>query len=107
MTRQETIRELQNDIQHNRIDEVELDRACEEHKLDLYEDLLDPIGYNTCDRCGDYGDSELDFLWLDGYEWEDGNPKDEALLRGLEKEGQEYCEVCWECVRELIKKGEQ
>lgn len=106
MTRQEIIKELQNDIQHNRIDEVELDRACEEHKLDLYEDLLDPIGYNTCDRCGDYGDKELDFLWVDSFDWDEENPKDKAIIKALEYEGIDYCNICWECVNELIKKGE-
>lgn len=106
MTRQEIIEELQNDIQHNRIDEVELDRACEKYSLNIYDDLLAPIGYNLCDRCGDYGDSEQDLLWVDCYNWDDNSPTDQAILKAIAQEHTEYCALCRECVKELEKKGE-
>lgn len=107
MTRQETIELLQDQITHNRIDEVELDRACEEHELNLYDDLLFPIGYNTCDRCDDYGDSELDFLWVDSFDWHEDEPDDKAIIKAMEQEGIDYCALCWDCVNELKEKGKK
>lgn len=107
MTHEEIIEELQDAIQHNRIDDVELDRACCEHRLDLFDDLLSPIGYSLCDRCGDYGDSELDFFWLDGFDWDEDDPRDKAILKALNEEKQDYCALCWDCVKELEKKGKE
>ena len=107
MTRQEEIELLQDQIRHNRIDEVELDRACEEWKLNLWDDILFPIGYNTCDRCGDYGDSELDFCWLDGFDWDEENAGDRAMLRAIAEEKVDYCAVCWDCINELREKGKK
>lgn len=105
MTRAEKIAELQDQITHNMIDKIELDHACVEYKLDLWEDVLSPIEYNLCDRCGDYGDSELDFFWVDGFDWQDDNPKDYAILRAVAREGIGYACLCWDCVEELKKKG--
>lgn len=106
MTRQERIELLQDQVQHNRITDYELQEACEQYDIDLHDEVLSPIGYNTCDRCGSYGDSELDFLWVDSFNWEEDNPKDQAILRALEQEGRDYCAICWHCAKELQKKGE-
>lgn len=104
-TRQDIIEELQNRIWKNRITAEELGKECEAHDIDLHDEVLSPIGYNTCDRCGDYGDSEQDFLWVDGFDWEDDNPKDQAIIKALGQEGIDYCAICWECVNKLAKKG--
>ena len=106
MTREERINLLQDQVQHNRITNYELGEACEQYDIGLHDEVLFPIGYNTCDRCGSYGDSEQDFLWVDGFDWEEDNPKDQAIIKAMETEGIDYCAVCWNCVKELAKKGE-
>lgn len=105
MTRQEIIELLQDQVEHNRITAEELGKACDKHELYLHDDVLLPIGYNTCERCGDYGDSELDFLWVDSFDWQDDNEKDQAIIKAIEQEGVDYCAICWHCVDELAKKG--
>ena len=105
MTRQERINLLQDQVEHNRITTKELGEACDEHEISLHEEVLSPIGYNTCDRCGSYGDSEQDFLWVDCFNWEDDNPKDQAVLKALKQEGIDYCALCWGCVDKLAKIG--
>lgn len=107
MTRQEKIELLQDQIRHNRIDKYELETECKEWGLDLYEDILFPIGYNTCDRCENYGDSELDFCWVDGFDWDEENEGDKAILKAMAEEHNDYCAVCWECINTLRKKGSQ
>ena len=107
MNKQERIELLQDQVQHNRITIQELIAECKKHDLDMYEDVLHPIGYNTCDRCGDYGDSELSFCWIDGFDWEEDNKSDQAILKAIEAEGVDYCAICWDCVNKLKKKGEQ
>lgn len=102
MDKREYIELLRGQVQHNRITIEELERECKEHNIVLFDDVIHPIGYNLCDRCGDYGDSELDLLWVDGLGNED---EDNTLLNGIAKEGVDYCALCWDCVKEL-RKGE-
>lgn len=107
MTREQKVELLQHQVLHNRIDYQELKQECDKWGIDLHEDVLFPIGWNTCDRCNRIGDSVLDFIWVESYPWEEDNPKDQALLKALEQENlADYCTVCWECVKELTKKGE-
>ena len=105
MTREERIELLQDQAQHNRISAKELGEECDKYKIYLHDEVLSPIGYNTCDRCGDYGDSELDFFWVDGFDWEEDNPKDQAIIKALGQEGTDYCAICWDCVNKLAEKG--
>ncbi len=105
MTRQEKIELLQDQIEHGRISSAELGAECEKNEINLHEDVLEPIGWNTCDRCGECGDSELDFLWVDSFEWDEDNDGDNAVLNGIDIEGIDYCALCWGCVNELRKKG--
>ena len=109
MARKDYIENLQDRIQHNRIadiDELKKDIATSVFAdVDPYEDVLHPMGYNTCDRCGDIYDSETGFFWLDGFDWEVGNPKDEALQRALEEEPEEYCAICYNCLHDLEQIG--
>lgn len=105
MTREEKIELLQNQAQHYRISKEELGKECEDNDIELYDEVLEPIGFNICDRCGDYGDSELDFLWVDSYDWWEEDEDDKAILKAIEIEGVDYCALCWDCVDELKKKG--
>lgn len=105
MTHEEIIEQLKDQVGHNRITAEELARECDKYNIELHEEILSPIGYNTCDRCGNYGDSEQDFLWVDGFDWEEDNPKDQAIIKAIDQEGIDYCAICWECVNKLAKKG--
>ena len=107
MNRQEKIDELQNKAQHYRISKEELGKECEENDIDLHDEVLGPIGFNTCERCGDYGWNEQDFLWVDSVEWDEENKADMAILKAIEIEGIDYCDLCWDCVKELREKGEE
>lgn len=103
MTREDTIQMLQDQVYHGGITSDELADICNEQAILLHEDVLEPIGYNTCDRCGEYGNSEQDFLWVDSFPWD--NDDDHAVLNGINIEGVDYCVLCWGCVNELKKKG--
>lgn len=107
MTRAERIEMLQDQVQHQRITAKELGEECEKYEIELHEEVLEPIGFNTCDRCGNYGDSEQDFVWVDCFPWEEDNENDQAIIRAMQIEGVDYCALCWDCIEELKKKGKQ
>lgn len=66
-----------------------------------YEDVLSPIGYSVCDRCGALVPSDEGLLWIDSFGWEDDNPRDQYMLKALAREKANYTAVCWQCVDEL------
>ena len=105
MTREEKIELLQNQIGYGRISSAELGKECEKNDIDLHDEVLSPIGWNTCERCGECGDSELDFLWVDYFPWDEENKEDMAVIKAMQVEGIDYCALCWDCVNELKKKG--
>ena len=105
MTRDEKIELLQDQITHGRITSVEIGAECEKNDILLHEEVLEPIGWNTCDRCGECGDSELDFLWVDSFPWEEDYEEDQAIIRAMNNEGIDYCALCWGCVSKLKKEG--
>lgn len=105
MTRQEKIDLLQDQAQHYRISKEELGKECEENEILLHEEVLEPIGFNTCDRCGEYGWSEQDFLWVDSFPWDEDNEGDKAIIKAMQDEGIDYCALCWDCVNKLKEKG--
>lgn len=105
MTREEKIELLQDQIEHGRISSAELGAECDKNEIELHEEVLEPIGWNTCDRCGECGDSEQDFLWVDCFPWDEDNDGDQAIIRAMQIEGVDYCALCWDCVSELKKKG--
>lgn len=105
MTRTEAIELLQDQVQHNRLEKQEFYDRCKEYGLDWFDDVLGPMGYNVCDKCGDYGDSEADFCWVDSMDWDDSNPEDKIIIDNIAKEGVDYCAVCWDCLNQL--KGEK
>lgn len=104
-TKQDIVEFLQDQVLHNRIDIDKLEEECKHYDIDLFDEVIHPIGYNLCDRCGDFGDSEQDFLWVDCFNWQDDNPKDQAVIRAMEQEGIDYCALCWGCVNKLAEKG--
>lgn len=105
MTREEKIELLQDQITHGRITSAEIGAECEKNEILLHEEVLEPIGWNTCDRCGECGDSELDFLWVDCFPWDEDNEGDRAIIKAIEIEGVDYCALCWDCVSKLKEKG--
>ena len=105
MTRQDKIDLLQDQAQHYRISKEELGKECEENDIELHEEVLEPIGFNTCDRCGEYGWSEQDFLWVDCFPWDEDNEGDKAIIKAMQNEGIDYCALCWDCVNKLKEKG--
>lgn len=112
MTREEKIEELQDRVKHNKIsnlDDLKLEISCAEYDgeevIEEIDDVLAPMGWNTCDRCGKCGDSELDFLWWDNYDFWEQSKDDKAIIKAVETEGADYCALCWNCVSELKKKG--
>lgn len=84
----------------------ELEVECEKYGLDVFEDVLSPMEWNSCDRCGKLGCSDGDFLWVEGMDITE--EEDEKLLRviGQEERGTNsyYSALCWECVAELKEK---
>jgi hypothetical protein len=101
------VEDLQDQITHGRTTISEVIKECEEYGIELYEEVLEPIGYNTCDRCGDYGDTEQDFLWVDCFPWDEDNEGDRAIIKAMQAEGVDYCALCWNCVSELKEKGKK
>ncbi|MCM1323215.1 MAG: hypothetical protein NC218_03430 [Acetobacter sp.] len=99
--------QLAEDVSNGKIVKVdELTQLCQKHNIDAYEDVLGPMGYNSCDRCGLLMDSEQ-FFWLDGFEWDEENEGDRWLQAGLQKEDEDYCALCDNCLKELIEKGKK
>lgn len=105
MTREEKIELLQDQIEHGRISSAELGAECEKNDIDLHDEILAPMGWNTCDRCGECGDTEQDFLWVDCFPWDEDNEGDRAIIKAMQIEGVDYCALCWDCVSELKEKG--
>ena len=105
MTREERIELLQDQIEHGRISSAELGAECEKNEILLHEEVLFPIGWNTCDRCGECGDSEQDFLWVDSFPWDEDSEGDKAIIKAIEIEGVDYCALCWDCISKLKEKG--
>lgn len=83
-----------------------LEEWCRDTNVDIatYEEVLMQIDYNSCDRCGQL-DYSPDLLWLDHLELDETNPKDKALLDGIQAEGIDYCAICDKCASELQEKG--
>lgn len=116
MTRQEKIEQLQDWVRHNHITWLGdlkweilysvYDRE-EDNPIDPYEDVIFPLGMNTCDRCDEICDSEVGLFWIDGFDWQDDNPDDIAIQKGIAKEGIDYCAICYECLAQLKDKGKE
>ena len=92
--------QLQDKVWKNYILNIrDLESECERLGLEPYEDVLSGMEYNSCDRCGDLWASDT-LIWLD-YIDDELSAKDECMLRGVEKSGEEYCCICDKCYRDL------
>lgn len=107
MTRQEKIEELQSRVRHNSIgtfDDLKLEISCAEYEgdepIDEIDDVLSPIEFNICDRCGALYPSE-ELCWTDYLDPE----YDQDLINAIEAEKEELVAICYECVKEM--KGEK
>lgn len=109
MTKQDRIEVIRDWVWKRDITKQEdLERICKQYDLDWYDDVLAGMEWNCCDRCSKLGDSTYDFIWLDWIDLdkEEDDPRYKLLRKGLEKEKQDYCAVCDECINELIEIGE-
>lgn len=105
MTRQDKIEVLQDWVSKNHITNFKnLCDTCDMYGLEPYEDILSPMEWNSCDRCGD--------LWeTDRLYWEEFDTPDEyipdsiPISRAVNMEHGDYCALCGKCVEELKKKG--
>lgn len=84
----------------------ELDKLVEranEQGLDIesYDDILEPIEYNVCDRCNRFEPIE-GLIWVDSYEWQD-TPTDQKLLKAIQESDKDYCAICEICQQEMLK----
>lgn len=110
MLRADIIDDIRNRVGKNRFANIdELEKECKRFAFDIepFDDILSPMGWNCCDRCGELGDSELDLNWLEYgfFDYIDDNPKAQAILRGYEKEEWEYACVCDRCIEQMAAKG--
>lgn len=105
MKKQDLIDEIQSQIEKQRITVIdELEEICKKDNLEPYDDILGPMGWNVCDRCGRLEDSEYGLFWFDYFDWTD-SLEDRAIQLASEKEKVDYCATCWDCIKELKMKG--
>lgn len=107
MTRQDKIEELQSRVRHNSIstlDDLKLEISCAEYEgdepIDEIDDVLSPIEFNICDRCGALYPSE-ELCWTDYLDPE----YDQDLIDAIEAEKEELVAICYECVKQLRKEN--
>ena len=95
MARQEKIEELQDKVSKNYITNIEeLNKY--EPKIDVFNEVLSPMEWNICDKCGAlYRSDEL--CWVDYLDPE----HDQDLIDAVEAYDQELCAICYECAKEL------
>lgn len=109
MTRQEKIEELQNRVRHNSIgyfDDLNLEISCAEYDgdepIEAIDDVLMPIEFNICDKCGALYPSE-ELCWVDYLDPE----YDQDLIDNIMAEDEDYCALCYECVKQLRKEMDE
>lgn len=103
MTRDEKIDSIQSWVLHGQIEtKQELEKQCELAEVDWYDDILCPMSWNCCDRCGILDNSE-ELHWVD---YDTVSREDEKkLLKGIELEKGVYASLCLDCIKALIEKG--
>lgn len=95
MNRQEKIEELQDKINKNYITNIEeLNKY--EPEIDVFNDVLSPMEWNICDKCGALDRSE-ELYWVDYLDPD----YDQDLIDAVEAYDQELCAICYECAKEL------
>ena len=103
MTRQEKIEELQSRVRHNSIgyfDDLNLEISCAEYDgdepIEAIDDVLIPIEFNICDKCGALYPSE-ELCWVEYLDPE----YDQDLIDKITAGDEDYCALCYECVKQL------
>lgn len=108
MTREETIENLQDYVKKNYIVDIEqLEREIKAsgYELEPIDDVLSPIEYNVCDRCGGLVPSCYGLNWVD---YLNENAEDyEDVLKGIETEGEDICAFCDTCFNALARLGKE
>lgn len=67
--------------------------------IESYDDILEPIEYNVCDRCNRLEPIE-GLIWADSYEWQN-TPTDQKVLETMQAKN--YCAICESCQQEMLK----
>ena len=105
MTRQEKIEELRSRVAHNKIsniDDLKLEISCAEYDgeevIEEIDDILMPLSFNICDKCGALYRSE-ELCWVEYLDPE----YDQDLIDNIMAEDEDYCALCHECVKQLRK----
>lgn len=113
MTRQDKIDVLQDWVSKNYITTADsLKEACKHEKatsgedIDWYEDILSPMEWNCCDRCGDLWESDR-LYWEDFDTPDEDVPDSIPISKAVELEGGDYCALCSDCVKALKEQGER
>lgn len=100
MTRQEKIEDLQDKVSKNYI--TDIDELMEyEPEIDVFNDVLSPMGWNTCDTCGGLYPSD-EMCWVDYLDPE----YDQDLIDAIKLHGKDVCAVCYECAKEFNHEAE-
>lgn len=101
MTRQEKIEELQDKVSKNYITDID-ELMGYEPEIDVFNEVLSPMGWNICDLCGALSPSD-EMCWVDYLDHE----YDQDFIDTVKLRGEDVCAICCECVKELTKKGEK
>lgn len=101
MTRQEKIEELQDKVSKNYITNID-ELMKYEPEIDVINEVLSPMEWNICDKCGLLEPSE-ELCWVDYLDPE----YDQDLIDNIMAEDEDYCAICYGCVEKLKKKGEK
>lgn len=95
MNRQEKIEDLQDKINKNYITNIE-ELSKYEPEIDVFNDVLSPMEWNICDKCGALHKSD-ELCWIDCLDPD----YDQDLIDAVEAYDQELCAICYECAKEL------
>lgn len=105
------IAEIKDKVSKNNIQTLkDLERECERYDLEVYEDILSPMEWNSCDKCGALGCSDGDFLWVEGFEWDEHDEVEVLVARTIESAwdlGEYWSALCWDCVAEIKQKAKE
>lgn len=110
MTKQEYIEQLQDLVETNKITNIKdlqtqfVNEDGSLEPIEIYDEVLSPIEFNACDKCGAL--ERTDHLcWVEQFPFEDDNKNDQAILKALREDKEDYSALCWECMNEFKNKG--
>ena len=107
MERHIIIENLQDQVSKNNILTYdELDEECKRYGLEVYEDILSPMEWNSCDRCDDLWETDR-LLWTEGFEWDEDDEVEMAIAQYIEDKweaGEYWSALCPKCMNEITNK---